>query len=387
MSHIFFASDNIIASRGFSSEENLLQLNAGISGIQKISDPDFAPNPIHVSAIDRARLELQFAELANPHNYTLLEKMFILSIQEAASHTSIDISNNNTLFIFSSTKGNIDLLEEAKAKKHGTERLKLGSMASHISQYFKNENLPVMISNACISGLLGIIIGARFLESGRYENVVVSGGDILSRFTLSGFESLKAIGESACMPYDANRTGITLGEACGTVILTTNKSHLSEKGNIQYKGGASSNDANHISGPSRTGEGLIRSINGAMEDAQLTDFNKIGYISAHGTATRYNDEMESIAFNTLGLNQTPMNSLKGYWGHTLGAAGVIESIATLHSMRTSTLIETKGFTEMGVSQAINVITHPSKQDISLGLKTASGFGGCNAAAIFSKYEN
>ena len=149
-------------------------------------------------------------------------------------------------------------------------------------------------------------------------------------------------------------------------------------------GGASSNDANHISGPSRTGEGLILSMRGALKEAQIEEVSTIGYISAHGTATRYNDEMESLAFGTMGLQDTPLNSLKGYWGHTLGAAGVIEAVATLHSLREGFLIPSAGFQSMGVSQPLNVIRAFEEKKINRALKTASGFGGCNAAAVFER---
>ena len=122
-----------------------------------------------------------------------------------------------------------------------------------------------------------------------------------------------------------------------------------------------------------------------MQEAKIENENEIGYISAHGTGTLYNDEMEAIAFQQTHLSTIPMNSLKGFWGHTLGAAGIIESVATLLSLKNNILISSAGFSEPGVSAPVNIIRNSESASITKALKTASGFGGCNAAAIFEKH--
>ncbi|PLX10405.1 MAG: beta-ketoacyl synthase, partial [Marinilabiliales bacterium] len=152
---------------------------------------------------------------------------------------------------------------------------------------------------------------------------------------------------------------------------------------VIFRGGSNSNDANHISGPSRNGDGLYFAIRNAFEQADKTD-TKIDYISAHGTATPYNDEMESKAINLAKLNHVPVNSLKGYWGHTLGAAGIIESIAGIHSIKQNCLIQSIGYSEHGVSEPLNIIQNFEEKEINNFLKTASGFGGSNAAVYFSE---
>ena len=155
---------------------------------------------------------------------------------------------------------------------------------------------------------------------------------------------------------------------------------------MEILGEASSNDANHISGPSRTGEGLYRSILSAFKEAKVGS-RDIDYISAHGTATNFNDEMEAIALNRLGLDTVPLNSLKGYFGHTLGGSGLLETIVGMHSLYHNTLYASKGFTELGVSLPLNIITATTSKDLNCFLKTASGFGGCNTAAVFKKVES
>jgi len=111
---------------------------------------------------------------------------------------------------------------------------------------------------------------------------------------------------------------------------------------------------------------------------------KIDYISAHGTATPYNDEMESIALSRSGLDSVPVNSFKGYWGHTLGAAGIIEIAAGLHSIHNNILYKTLGYETPGTSHPISVIDHNLNASVNNFLKIASGFGGSNAALIISK---
>jgi len=120
-----------------------------------------------------------------------------------------------------------------------------------------------------------------------------------------------------------------------------------------------------------------------LKDADLHP-SAIDFISSHGTATVYNDEMEAKAITLANMQSAPVNSLKGYYGHTLGAAGVIESIVCFHSLKEDIILPTMGFQKIGVTKPINICTSLYKTSLKNCLKTASGFGGCNAAVIFSK---
>jgi 3-oxoacyl-[acyl-carrier-protein] synthase-1 len=148
-------------------------------------------------------------------------------------------------------------------------------------------------------------------------------------------------------------------------------------------GAAVSNDANHISGPSRTGHELSIAIGRALSDAGVAA-KDVDFISAHGTATLYNDDMEARAMNLSGLERVPLNSLKGYYGHTLGAAGLIESVISISSLKENLILPTLGFRRPGTVEPANVLSEAQTGDIRICLKTASGFGGCNAAAVFGK---
>jgi 3-oxoacyl-[acyl-carrier-protein] synthase I len=249
-----------------------------------------------------------------------------------------------------------------------------------VADYFGFMNPPIVASNACISGIMAILTGLRLIRSGQYENAVIAGADVISNFVLSGFQSFQAISSRPCRPFDRSRDGITLGEGAGTVVLSA---HQRYAGGIKILGGSTSNDANHLSAPSRTGAELCHSIITSLGQAGLSSAD-IDFISAHGTATLYNDEMEAKAITLAKLQAVPVNSLKGYYGHTLGAAGLIESIIAAQSLKEDLVLPTIGFEEIGVSQPLNICSTLLSAPLQFCLKTASGFGGCNAALVLSK---
>ncbi len=384
MPDVYIAADNIISSLGFTTKENISNIKKNKTGIKLIDDRNISPGPFYSSLVDSERLYSEFMKVDNPEDFTRFEQMTILSVIDALRNTKIDIKNKNTLLIVSTTKGNIDILKINNRTKADNKKLYLWDTAKLVQEYFKSPNMPLIVSNACISGLLGIIIGNRLVQSSQFENVIVTGGDILSEFVVSGFQSFLSLSTVPCQPFDVSRDGLSLGEGFGTIILTSNPDHINEKTKIVIAGGSSSNDANHISGPSRTGEGLYITIKNTLKEARSKSVNQIDYISAHGTGTIYNDEMESIAITRTGLENIPVNSFKGYWGHTLGAAGIVESVAALQSMRENTLYKSIGFNKLGVSNNINVIEKMAESKIDNCLKIASGFGGCNAGIVFSK---
>jgi len=382
MPEIIVDAHNIITSLGFSTAENMKNLQKGITGVKYCDDTKLSPNPFMVSLVDSLRLDDEFSALGNPRQFTRFEKLLILSVANALKKTTVSINNPKTLLIISTTKGNVELLTPT-GKAFSKERVYLWETARIIGKFFKNPNTPVVISNACISGVLAINVASAFLCSGKYENVVVSGGDAITKFVVSGFQSFQSLSPNPCKPFDVSRDGLNLGEGSGTLILTTKTIKTDDNVVITVKGGGSSNDANHISGPSRTGDGLFFAIQRALDQAGYLP-DKIDFISAHGTATSFNDEMESKAFNMAKMSNIPLNSVKGYIGHTLGGAGIIESGITIGCLNQNLLLKNLGYTESGIPFPLNVITENCSHPLHVCLKTASGFGGCNAAVIFEK---
>lgn len=381
----YIAADNIISPLGFTSAANFEELRNMRTGVQYLPSSAYSREPFYAALIQEQLLDEEFHLLNTQTAYTKLEKLIILSISKALQQNpKINVRDKKTVIILSTTKGNIDLLGRSAVPSVEKKRVYLWEMARVIGACFQSPHQPLVVSNACISGVMGIILGKRLLETQAYENVIVCGVDILTEFVVSGFQSFKAVSNSIARPYDEARDGITLGEGCGTVILTNQKKNSAQDSvPIIIKGGAVSNDANHISGPSRTGDGLLLAIEKTLAEAAVLP-QTVDYISGHGTATVYNDEMEALAVTDAQLATVPMNSLKSYFGHTLGAAGVIESIIGLHSMYHNTLIGTYQFRKLGVSKPIHIIQHTQAANIHTCLKTAAGFGGCNAAILFQK---
>ena len=376
MTDIFVSSDNIVSPIGLTTAENFLQLKQCNTGIKLNDKKAMSDQPFQGAIFS----DENFFTYQSKVNYTKFEKLLIASIAGALTGSGISASDKKTVLIISSTKGNVSLLETEVPSETLNKRISLNSSAQLVANHFKFVNKPVIISNACISGILAILTGMRLIQSGQYEHAIVAGADVISKFVLSGFQSFQAVSHLPCRPFDTARDGINLGEGAGTLILTSNKAYSS---GIQAAGGSVSNDANHISGPSRTGEELYIAIRKALQASAIAA-NDIGFISAHGTATVFNDEMEAKAIGLAGMQEIPVNSLKGYYGHTLGAAGLIESIISMQSMQQNLVIPTRGFENLGVSQQVNVCSSLYKTSAQHFLKTASGFGGCNAAMVFSK---
>ncbi|NOS56723.1 MAG: beta-ketoacyl synthase [Cyclobacteriaceae bacterium] len=369
MSTVWIAADGVVSPLGRTTDATYQKIRNGKTGIREINDRALLPIPFFAG-------KMEDSDIGDSPGLSRFEKICWEAMRQAT--LGIALAPERTLFILSTTKGNISFLEQGRSTDprlalHATSRY-LASMAGIRDQ--------MVVSNACVSGVMAMIVAKRFLESGKYDHALVVGADVLSQFVVSGFNCLQAISPLPCKPFDRKRSGVNLGEAAAAVILTTKPEQLGVTPFIKIVGGGLSNDANHISGPSRTGEELGNAISQALSEAHLETDN-VDFISAHGTATRYNDEMEAKAFIGLGLNHTLTNSMKGYFGHTLGAAGVLETIMSAKSLQHNEVIATYGCEEPD-NPPINVCLKPEKRMVNTCLKTASGFGGCNAAIILQK---
>jgi 3-oxoacyl-(acyl-carrier-protein) synthase len=372
---IYITDYNCVTPLGMDISSNwsaLLQNRSGVSKHKIIENQD----AFYASMIDNEKLEEEFNKNFDPHNFTRLEKMLLLSLKPLTSKHDI---TEGTAFILSTTKGNISLLKNKSALPEGVY---LSNLAQKIAAFFDFKTKPIVVSNACVSGVMAVAVAKNLIQAGKYKDAFVIAGDEISEFVISGFNSFQAIAGGPCRPYDKVRDGINIGEAAAAVYITSSPSE-NEKFRFKIAGDSAINDANHISGPSRTGDGLYASIKNAMTEADVSS-EQIDFISAHGTATLYNDEMEAVAFNRMNLQNVPLNSMKGFYGHCLGASGLLESIISMESALHSTLIPSKNFDEMGVSQPLNIIKEHQQKEIKYILKTASGFGGCNAAIVLEK---
>ncbi len=376
MREVYITNHHIISSLGFDSESNFKNLMSQKSGIQKMKREN--GDVLYSSIVNKEKVNKAFSSIGNIDLYTPLEKMMLLSVHHIIKESKIKITNKTGLII-ATTKGNVDVLSPKSKFYESKNRAYLSELGKQVQQFFKFKNEAIILSNACVSGILAIAVANRLIKSEMYDDVIVVSGDLVTEFILSGFTSFQALSNQPCKPFSKYRTGINIGEAVASALVTSKRNNPA----VQILGTASCNDANHISGPSRTGEGLYLSVQSALNEANISE-KEIDYISAHGTATNYNDEMESIAFSRLKMLDIPLNSLKGYYGHTLGASGLLETIIGIESLHNNTLIASLGFDELGVSEPINVIQKTQEKELNIFLKTASGFGGSNTAALFKK---
>lgn len=361
---IYIHDMNCVSPLGLDLASNWTQLLTGNSGIIQHDVGRLQNNYT-------AKITKQMADnLRSPEkDSTLLERMLFTAAKPIVEKHA---PTSRTALVLSTTKGNVSFLEDGR-----TANAQLTVLAKKMADVLAFQTQPIIVSHACVSSLLALSVAKRLIQIGQYDDAVVLAGDVVSEFVVSGFQAFQAMSPFPCKPFDKDRAGVSLGEAAACVYVSK------DPGAFKILGEAAINDANHISGPSRTGEGLVQSILRAGQEANI-DIKDIDFISAHGTATLYNDEMEAIAFHRLGLQDIPMHSLKGYYGHTLGASGLLETIIALKAMQENVLLPTLGFEELGVSQALNVIREIDYKSLTRLLKTASGFGGSNAVMIIEK---
>lgn len=370
INRVYLGTDAIISSLGCGTLINQERIERYDDGLSLTNDPALFPSAFQCGRIPRQ------AETATIECLTRLESLFVQVIQDVLNSSGINPGDQKVGLMLATTKGNIDLLESGHVEEPA---LFLSETGKRIARHLGFINEPVVISNACISGVSAMIVAQRAISDDKFDHVIVAGGDLLTRFVVSGFQSFRSLSAQPCKPYDQNRDGLTLGEAFAAVLLTNDKK-LAASPIVVVEGGGISNDANHISGPSRTGDGLEYAIRQAMDEAGREQ-SEISFVNGHGTATLFNDEMESKAIHLAGLNEVPVNGLKSYFGHTLGASGVMEAILSACQLRKGILYGTKGFEECGVPMHLNLSAKHREIPMKSCLKLASGFGGCNAAVL------
>jgi len=375
MNKVYAVATNITSGLGMSTAANWQAVENGQSGVQCFEDLSLSNRAFMASKPGPDKWQVIYERTKGNNSLSPFEQLAVFSAKDAIDSYEEELKPSETAFILSTTKGNIELLGQSPE-----EKLLLSYSANVIAKVLGVSTRPIVISHACVSGVIALNYGLRLIESGRYKNVIVTGCDRFTRFVLSGFQSFHAISDEACRPFDAARKGINLGEAAATIILSREPGYAPIARLIS---GATSNDANHISGPSRTGEELAMAISRALREANV-EANAIDMVSAHGTATVYNDEMEAKAFGLSGLLNSEVHSFKGYTGHTLGAAGVVESAMVAEAIKRQMLIPSAGYGQNGVSEQLNITKNMRPASINYVLKTASGFGGCNAAIVWGK---
>lgn len=379
-------STNITSPLGMTTEQNYQAVKSGCSALTRFENKWNLQEPFAASLFTEEQMNDILVD-----GFTHFESLVLHSVREALSRVTIDVSSDRVLFILSTTKGNVEMLGGQETTDNGTfssaieyepqltdEAEYPGIAAKKIAKELGITTEPIVVCNACISGVASQILAQRLIDSGLYDYAIVAGGEVQGKFIVSGFQSFKAVTDEICRPFDIERLGLNLGEGAGTIVFGVGDD---ESGSWNLVNGCIRNDAYHLSSPHPQGKGYSLALAGVLEDVPT---DELATLSVHGTATMYNDQMESKAIQEAGLSSVPLTSLKGYYGHTMGAAGIIETIITLCATNDGIVLAARGFEEIGVSGKVNISNQLQKTDKTAFVKMLSGFGGCNGAAMYKK---
>jgi 3-oxoacyl-[acyl-carrier-protein] synthase II len=286
--------------------------------------------------------------------------------------------------VLATTKGEIGALEEAvnlgRDPAPAAAAAQPYALAAGLARRLDLRGPIQAVSLACASGLLALQQAAALIQRGEADAALAVGVDLLSTFVVSGFYALRSMDPGGCRPFDRDRRGLSPGEAAAAVLLTREATRGRPLGRLL--GWGSSDDANHLTGPSRDGGGLALALARALRHAGL-DPAGVAFVHVHGTGTPYNDAMEWLALRTVFGNRPPaFASSKAITGHTMGAAGVLETVLTLATARAGFWPGTPGLAIPDAAAPSSLTRHATPAaDPAPFLKMNSGFGGINAALV------
>lgn len=356
-------STNIISPLGTTTLDNYRAVKSGMTALKHHEAGTCGvPFPFEAALISEETWRGVMLE-----GMTRFESLVTMSVRKALEGTAVDTASPRTLFILSTTKGDIMTSPAVSAQR--------------IARAVGVTTEPIVVCNACISGVAAQVLAQRLVDSGWCDVAIVCGADVLGEFIISGFQSLKALSDEPCRPFDIERLGLNLGEAAATMVYAADGMKEGEEDSWHLVAGAIRNDAFHISGPHPKGEGCMRALMQVMGDRE-----RLALVGVHGTATMYNDQMESKAIERAGLSDIPLSALKGYYGHTMGAAGLLETIITATALDDGgTILPSLGYHERGVSGRVSISSEAGHTDKREFIKVLSGFGGCNGAIRMAKH--
>lgn len=255
-----------------------------------------------------------------------------------------------------------------------------GSLADFVRRRLGLEGPAFVVSSACATTSKVFANAARMIAAGLCDAAVVGGADSLCLTTLYGFHSLELVSPTPCRPFDAQRSGVSLGEGAGFALLERAGSNPAP-GSVHLLGAGESNDAHHMSTPHPEGLGARLAMERALADAGLQP-RDIDYVNLHGTATTYGDAAEDRAITELLGTRTPVSSTKGYTGHTLGAAGIVEAIVSMLALRTGLIPGSPQTRNLDPALRSRYLQANETGRMDRVMTNSFGFGGSNSSLIF-----
>jgi 3-oxoacyl-[acyl-carrier-protein] synthase II len=284
------------------------------------------------------------------------------------------------------TLGGMTLFEawDTAGETTGLERVPYYAPAARLASHVVARGPVATPQLACASGTHAVALAASWIRAGRADVVLAGGTDLLCRFVVAGFNCLRATSDVA-RPFDARRKGLVLGEGAAVLVLESEAHAAARRARVRaiVAGCGAAADAVHMTAPDREGAGAARAIRAALDDARRTPAD-VGFVSAHGTGTPYNDAMEAAALTRVfGAGRVPVNSIKGAVGHTLGAAGALEAVLCVRVLETGMAPPIAGLEMLDAACAtLDCVQGSARRvDARTVVSTSSGFAGANAAVV------
>ena len=380
----------IVSAIGMNLDENLNSLQNLKSGISNIDLINELQENFLGGEIKLTNQELSLIAFGKDQPEVLPRSLLLSLIAAKQAWGENNISPKiKTVIIGATTVGGMDLVEKILEKDVRIQSLAhnpSGVITDYLADYFHLDEFKTTISTACSSAANAIILGSRMIKNGLADRVLVGGGDALTKFTVNGFNSLRIYDTDFCKPFDNNRKGLNLGEAAAYIVLENKKSMAITKNKkvASILGWGNANDAYHQTASSPNGEGAQKAMQLALDEAKLSS-KDIDYINAHGTATPNNDLSEGRAIEKLFGQKQLFSSTKAFTGHTLAAAGIIELIYSILSIKNNTIFPTLNHNalmpELKITPVTNIIENITVNTV---LSNSFGFGGNNATIIIGK---
>ncbi len=312
------------------------------------------------------------------------ESLVMQMIRSLFDRTAAVIPGDAKL-VLATTKGEIDLLEmHVLEGRGGAADSTLDRLLDKVAEVSNSKGGGMVVSAACTSSAAAVARAAAMVRNGSADCALIVACDSVTEFIFSGFSSLMALDKAPARPFDKSRAGLNCGEAAAYALIMSAERAKREQRPVlgEIAGWGLSDDANHMTGPSRTSEGLVLAIDKALRSADAGK-DRIGLIAAHGTGTVYNDAMEMRAFhNVFTDRERPVYSVKGGIGHTMGAAGLVELLIAMRALRERTAPPTVNLNEAD-NDAAGWVSQDRRpiQDKAMALVTNAGFSGVNTALV------
>jgi 3-oxoacyl-[acyl-carrier-protein] synthase-1 len=393
---VFIGGLGCITALGKGTNAQLERLASGRSGLGELTLFETS----HQATVGEVPLKNEeLADLLNlprVKEYSRTTLLGLAAAAEALEDSGIERDGLRIGFISATSVGGMDVSELFYREYHKDKnRGKLRQLIGHdcgASTQFMCERLGIKdfattINTACSSANNAIMLGTRMIKAGMLDVVIAGGTDSLCRFTVNGFSSLGILDRDLCRPFDKSRSGLNLGEGAGYLLLCSDKVKTARRYG-KVTGYANANDAFHQTASSSTGDGAYLAMKGALEQSG-SEPGDIGYINVHGTGTQNNDASEGVAMKRLfGENVPPFSSTKGYTGHTLGAAGGVESVFAVLSLFHGYIWPNLNFTAKIEEADVTPETRCIKRDNLKAVMTNSfGFGGNCTSLVFESAKN